>query len=204
MKELVTKRLSGNVVIGYFMSVIQSPSRKDNAQDIQYSGLDYGDPDVAPWVVLRSRFTKYEEVTFPVSMCSRLLNHLITCVTMDAREGSIAEQVKNASNSDLEGETRLFDLSKLLPTELEDATLDFALRILTERPDLEEASNGETGITEVRRWIQSGPLTMTTGSGTRPQPLHTRNAHLELYEALLPNLIVFLSKFISSLESLFP
>ena len=203
MKELVTNKSSDNKTIGYFMSVIQSPSRKNISQNVypvnRYAGLDYGDPDLAPWVILRSRFKKYEEVTFPISMCSKLLNHLLSCVRMGVEEHGTSAHMNNTETSKPIGKNPLFDLSKLSSADFEDVGLNIFLKVITEGPDSEETPSGESGVQGVRRWIQSGPLTntvdnSTNGNSTRSLPLHTRTAHLELYETLLPNLVVFLSK----------
>ncbi|VDD82217.1 unnamed protein product [Mesocestoides corti] len=194
MRELVQSKESGTELVGYSMGVVQSPLRKDSVlssrQNARYDGLEHGDPDLAPWAVLKSRFKRYDEVTFPISLCTHLHRHLLSCAQLhDGNTGTSANT---------EGNDPVFDLSKLVPAEFCDRDVNCSLKVLSKRPTMStDDSTDEDG--KVRRWLQAGPITQTEGAstngenGSRPLPVHLRTVCLEIYESLLPNLIAFIS-----------
>lgn len=203
MRELVVNKTSETETVGYYMNVIQSPLQRGYAVNSQmrarYDGLEHGDPDLAPWVILRSRYARDEGVTFPISMCADLYNHLLSCAQLRQDELDSSGEVHVAQNSDqVDDENCVFDLSKLSAMDFNDEAINCSLKILTEQHIVEAGESGEKSeAAKVRRWIQSGPLSEggdNTANGFRFLPMHMRTVRLELYEMLLPNLVTFLSK----------
>ncbi|KAH9280871.1 hypothetical protein ECG_06781 [Echinococcus granulosus] len=202
MRELVVNKVSETKTVGYVMGVIQSPLKRSYAPNsqirVQYDGLEHGDPDLAPWVVLRSRFTREEAVTFPISMCADLYNHLLHCAQLRQDELDSSGEAHTTQGSDQnDDENCAFDLSHLRSVAFIDEATNCSLTILTEQPTLGESKSGrESEFGKVRRWIQSGPLNKPedkSANGPHTLPMHMRTVYLELYEILLPNLITFLS-----------
>ncbi|KAL5960844.1 hypothetical protein TSMEX_011513 [Taenia solium] len=202
MRELVLNKTSETETVGYFMNVVQSPLSRSYAANsqvrVRYDGLEHGDPDQAPWVLLKSRFVRGEMVTFPISMCADLYNHLLSCAQLRQGELDSSGEAHDAQNSDqIDDETCVFDLSQLSAIEFNDKAVNCSLKILTGQNEVKEGeSEKNTEFAKVRRWIQSGPLIEAKDSspdGLRGLPPHTRTVRLELYEMLLPNLVTFLS-----------
>ncbi|KAL5107630.1 hypothetical protein TcWFU_004282 [Taenia crassiceps] len=165
---------------------------------VRYDGLEHGEPVLAPWVILKSRYAREEGVTFPISMCADLYSHLLSCAQLKQDELDSSGEANGAHNSEqIVDENCVFDLSQLSSMDFNDEAVNCSLKILTEQHAVKghEAERG-SDFAKVRRWIQSGPLNEAGDSSTngpRPLPMHMRTVRLELYEMLLPNLVTFLS-----------
>lgn len=195
MRELIIKKISEHETVGYHMGVVPSPLRRGPANtqtnNIRYDGLEQGDPDLAPWVTLRSRFTPTQEVTFPISICANLRKHLLSCADENLNVNGL---YSSGDSRHLTPEISVFSVSKLTEIDFQDRAVGCSLRILA----TVDSSDDEAGN---RRCLSSCPINgppavSSNGDGaSKPMPIHLRQGTLELYEALLPNLVAFLSEY---------
>ncbi len=205
MRELVTSKVSDTQMVGYYISVVQSPLRRGPAnnakRNIRYDGLEQGDPDLAPWVLLRSRYTPGEEVTFPISMCAQFHKHLLSCADAQLSDNSFDSSGEADKSDQSNQEHSAFNLWKLAEIDFQDQAVSCSLKVVKSQPVVAKGEASEETSSEcARRWLTSGPIpqpgnvSSNGDNDSRPMPLHLRTVHLELYESLLPNLVNFLSK----------
>lgn len=181
MKDLVIKKV-GKKTVGYFFMIVTSPAKRGSESEEKniYQGLLSPDIENAPWVTIRDRYHRDQMITFPITLCGIVNEHLQSMVRKQGGDWS-------------------FDVTKLKPFQVSEPALNIYIECpitseqkkITEDADSKEKRSDLIDPDEKKVWLRSGPE-----DPSKADNMNSRLTYLRVYEELVPNLLAFLREFL--------